>query len=364
MGGQSLRVAIAAAFGLAAACQVAPPGGADVDAERVWRALPLTAVYFFALSLELPLLYFFGVLRRVEARVKRWPSRPARWAGRGAALAAGYAVLIPFLMAIFAVHRVKLLPAAPDARLALEVEPVSFPSRDARPVQLFGWFLPRAGAKRTVLACHGVGANRADLVEILWLLNMAGFQVLAFDFRGHGESEGHTVTYGARERADVLGAWDYLLTRRDVDPEQVVALGVSMGAAALLQALPDLPGVRAAVIDSSFTDLRSMARHQYRLLPAPLAEAFGRATAWCGWVLAGVDADDVSPLRAIERVKVPLLFIHGEEDRIIPSAMSRQLHEAYGGTKKLWIHPAAGHGGTAGAGPERYKREAREWLSR
>ncbi|MBI4601497.1 MAG: alpha/beta fold hydrolase [Planctomycetes bacterium] len=321
------------------------------------------AVYFFGLSLEVVLLYSLGAAEAAARRLVRGLRPGPRALGAAAVKLAAYAVLVPFLLATFSVHRVKLLPLPPHPDLMLPCEDVSFPSREERPVRLRGWFIPRPGATRTVIACHGVGANRADLEDILWLLHTAGFNVLCFDFRGHGESDGHTVTYGWLERRDVLGAWDYLLTRRDVDPERVYALGVSMGAAALLQALPELPGVRAAVIDSCFTDLPAMARHQYRWLPGPAAAALARATELFGRVLTGVPAAEVSPLEALARVSIPLLFLHGAEDRIIPPAMSEALHTACRGPKRLRIQPGAGHGGAAAASPHRWQREVREWLA-
>jgi len=95
-----------------------------------------------------------------------------------------------------------------------------------RLLNLAGWFFPLNNNRGTVLACHGVGANRADILEFIVILQDAGFQVLCFDFRGHGESDGHTVSYGFRERQDVLGAWDHLMTRPDVDPNRIYGFGL------------------------------------------------------------------------------------------------------------------------------------------
>lgn len=323
----------------------------------------LVAVYFFAVSLEILLCYAFQAAAGLAGRVR------ARVSGRrGAVLAAGsklalYAVLIPFLLAAFSVHRVKILPNAPEAGLSLPWESVSFPARQESPPTIRGWFFPHLNAAGTVLACHGVGANRADLVDIIWILHTEGFQVLAFDFRGHGESDGHTVTYGWFERADVLGAWDYLLTRNDVDPERIFGFGVSMGASTLLLSLPDLPHLRAAIADSAFSDLETMARHQYRHLPAPLDRGFAAATAFFGWLETGIRVADVSPLRALERVTIPIHFFHGAEDAMIQPECTQRLFDAYRGPKKLRMQQGAGHGGTAAADPSRYGREVREFFA-
>jgi alpha-beta hydrolase superfamily lysophospholipase len=320
------------------------------------------AIYFFAVSLEILLCYAFQAARSVSTCITN------RRKGRGGAVLAAaskvalYAALIPFLLATFSVHRVKVLPGELDSRLGLPWESVSFPAREERPPTIRGWFFPHPNAAGTILACHGVGANRADLIDIISLLHTAGFQILAFDFRGHGESDGHTVTYGWLERNDVLGAWDYLISRKDVDPGRIFGLGVSMGAATLLLALPDLPLLRAAVADSAFSDLETMALHQYRWFPAPIDRCFAAATGVFGWLETGIRVEDVSPLLAIQHVSIPIQFFHGSEDSIVPPDCSQRLFDAYRGPKRLRIQPGAVHGGTAAVDATRYRREVRAFF--
>jgi len=333
-----------------------------------------TGIYFFAVSLEILLLYVFGAFEALHVRMTRRVSGSAsRAALRVANRVVLYAILVPFLFSVFLVHRVKVRPPALDPRADGPFEEVRFLSRGPRPVVLRGWFFPNPDAAGTVIACHGVGTNRGDLMLHVDLLRAAGFQVLAFDFRGHGESGGHTVTYGFREREDVLGAWDYVLSRPDVDPDRIFGVGFSMGGASLIEALPDLPALRAAVIDSSFSDLREMARHQFRFFPRPVAEILGAMTEFFGWLQAGSWAGEVRPVetlrgtlssrvRTVARIRTPILFYHGGADSMIPPSSTEALFAAHAGPKLLRIEPGAGHGQVAIADIVRYREEVKEFF--
>ena len=329
--------------------------------EVAWREL-LLAVWFFALSLEALLLYAFAALAALTRRLVHGRGRAAGVAVRSGVSLAFYALLVPFLMAVFAVHRVKVPPVFPSDVFAMPHEDVRFAARGAPHVTLAGWFFPLRENHGTVLACHGVGANRADILELVQVVRKAGFQVLCFDFRGHGASDGHTITYGWEERNDVLGAWDYLLARKDVDPERIFGLGVSMGGASLLMALRDLPRMRAVIADSAFSSLTRMIRHQYRFVPGPPGELLARLTAFFGWVETGAPIAAVDPAAALRGVKTPIFFIHGLDDSIVPPECSRILHDGYGGPKQLRLEPGAGHGRTAIADPLRYRRELKEFF--
>jgi alpha-beta hydrolase superfamily lysophospholipase len=322
----------------------------------------LISIYFFVFSLGLLLLYAFRGAELLAERFSRGRRRAVRIGMTLATRAPLYLLLVPFLMATFSLHRVKILPLPPARELHLAPQEVGFPSRGQKPVTLRGSFFSVENPQGAILACHGVGANRADILAFVSLFHDLGFQVLTFDFRGHGESDGHTVTYGAEERNDVLGGWDYLLSRSDVDPQRIFGFGVSMGAASLLLALPDLPGMRAAVVDSSFDDLETMLRYQYRHLPDRAAAALAGLTEFFGWLETGLRPRQVSPLKAIERVRIPLLFYHGSEDPVIPVQATENLHRAYQGPKRLRIARGAGHGGTFSADPVLYRIEVRAFL--
>jgi pimeloyl-ACP methyl ester carboxylesterase len=128
----------------------------------------------------------------------------------------------------------------------LKAEKVNFLSRDG--LQLFGWFLQ--GEKQpVVILLHGLGATSLSMSYQARLLQKAGYNVLMFDFRAHGDSQGDTIT-GTMEVNDIYGALDYLASRPDVDANRVGILGVSYGAAIGLYAASQIPAIKAVILES------------------------------------------------------------------------------------------------------------------
>lgn len=318
-----------------------------------WREFFLVS-YFFGLSFELSLLYVYQFLEFVQNRLCQ-KVKPKRAVLVNVVLrAAFYTVLVPYIFVIFAVHRPKLMPT-PIAGVPVEnIEQVEFQSRDEQ-TTLRGVFLKRDSPLGTVIVCHGVGANHSDIEVIHQVLFEAGFQVFTFDFRGHGLSDGHTITYGLNERMDVLGAYDACLARNDVDSDRLFALGVSMGGASLTLALPDMPEVKAAVLDSAFADLNSMVEHQFRFLPKPLRTVVTQVARVISWIETGADINQLAPAKALPEIAIPILIIHGDADHIVPVEHASKLNAA-ARNATVHIEPDAPHIGTVMLNSTKYER--------
>lgn len=233
---------------------------------------------------------------------------------------------------------------------------VRFAARDGL-ASISAWYLPAAAAGpsgRAVVFVHGKDACRGEELKgptfaLAQRFNEAGIAVLMIDLRGHGHSSRARLTYGQRERFDVLGAVDWL---RAQGHAHIGVLGASMGAASTLLAAADEPAIEALVADSAFADFGQMIERQYRKLtrlPAwvlPGALAIGRA-------LTGVQLRQVRPVDAARRLAGrPCLLIHSAGDRFIPSADSRRLASAAGAD--LWITNSLGHVGSYRAEPAAY----------
>ena len=115
----------------------------------------------------------------------------------------------------------------------------------------------RAGRKAaTVVLLHGVKKNRTDVLRAALVLRRAGFNVLVFDGRAHGDSEGRYVTYGFYERRDVESAIEWLIKEKRIDGTRVGLAGESMGAAIALQVAAHNASISAVWADSPFASLR------------------------------------------------------------------------------------------------------------
>jgi alpha-beta hydrolase superfamily lysophospholipase len=222
--------------------------------------------------------------------------------------------------------------------------------RSARGDRLAGWYGEGRGgqAAGTIIVCHGWAADTRDLRRIAEALRRRGFDVLAFDLHGWGESSGGAVTFGAREEADILGAVRFVKTVRPAEPERPIGLlGFSMGAAAAILAAAESRDVTAVVADGSYARLDVQVARFFRRFAGPLwalAEAPGR---WLGERLIGIPIDTIAPVEAIGRIAPrPVLIIHGTRDRVIDVQDARRLYRAAGAPKSLWLVEGAGHGQT------------------
>lgn len=184
-----------------------------------------------------------------------------------------------------------------------------------------------------------------------------GHNILLVDQRAHGASGGSAITFGVKERFDVLDWIDYAIARFG-SSVSIGLYGVSMGAATVLMAAGlDLPeNVRGVVADCPYSSpeaiIRKVAREDMHLPPA-LAMPLIRMSAR---LFGGFSLRAASATEAVRRAKVPILIIHGEDDRFVPCGMSREICAANPDLVQLETFPGAGHGLSYIVDPERYKR--------
>lgn len=237
-----------------------------------------------------------------------------------------------------------LPPITPDKVDIKGWEDVSFPSNG---LTLKGWFIPpqpEANGK-TLLYIHGLGGNRSNLLfQASHLHKKHGYGALLFDLRNCGYSEGHLTTFGYRESDDICAAFNYLLTRQEVNPGQIGAIGHSLGGSALMRAASQNPQIRVIVIQSTFTSVKESIEEnirRLRWLPAyPLiqlvAHYIKRET--------GIDIDDIAPIDELNNVAPrPIMFVHGTVDDAISYANSERFYAAATEPKKLYLIQDAGH---------------------
>src|SRR5439155_25632311 len=153
-----------------------------------------------------------------------------------------FCIGMPYVLATVMTYRPKVAPSEnPQSMLHWQYEPVTFRATDG--TRLSGWWIPAAGGEsaRTVVFCHGLSATKATQLSLTRQLVPGGYNVLAFDFRAHGESGGQLTTFGDLERRDVLGAVRWLRADHPDACRRLVGLGTSTGGAALIAAAAE-PG--------------------------------------------------------------------------------------------------------------------------
>lgn len=279
-----------------------------------------------------------------------------RWMLRAAAVAA-VGLLAPVIGGLHPLHTV---PKRGPAAFGLASEEVRFVTADG--IELAGWYIPHPHPRGNVIFCHGHGRNRGHVAGVLATLHGLGLNVLAFDFRGHGESGGHTSTFGDREVADLLAAETFLRGRCSGQP--LILVGVSLGAAVSLQALPQLPDVKGVWSEGAFAKLDSVVEHQFALLPRVLRKPLVRLYFVLGWLDCGLWGPTVSPLDRAKEMRVPVFFCHARNDDLVPFSEGATLYRSYAGPKEHWWVDGASHYDVRQRNHEEYPRRLREFLER
>ena len=190
-------------------------------------------------------------------------------------------------------------------------------------------FVPNVNpaSHKWAILVHGYGCNQRFMYIMATYYLARGYQVLTPDMRASGKSEGKYLTMGVFEGRDVA-QWARTIAKEDPQA-RIVLHGVSMGAADVMLSLNDnLPDqVKAIVEDSGYSSLKELLA--IRLVdtgryPKPVllgASLFMRE-------YAGVFLEDVDPLQAVSQSHLPILFIHGTADQLIPLSMMKDLYNA------------------------------------
>ena len=177
------------------------------------------------------------------------------------------------------------------------------------------------------------------------LARESGQNTLVVDQRAHGRSGGRTITFGIRERMDCL-CWAEYASQRFGSNTPIFLYGVSMGAATVLMASElELPcNVIGIIADCPYSSpeaiIRKVCREDMHLPPA-LVMPFVRLGAR---LFGHFDLKEASAIQAVRNTDIPILLLHGEDDRFVPCDMSREIFDACAGEKTRITFPGAGHG--------------------
>ena len=253
-----------------------------------------------------------------------------------------FCVFLPCFYSFGNVYRPKRPVLGTPQDDGLRYDPVSVSTSDGEFIR--GWFLFGTKGSPLIVVCHGVGTNREDLRGVSRFLCRAGYNVLAFDFRAHGESTGSKTTFGFREALDVQAAVQYAAAHYEQHFEGVGVYAISMGSAAAIIAARHLPQVRAFVLDSPFARLGDLVDQQFSHWPLLPRRLFASLARFYGSLFTGIESTEISPeAYASDLGMRPVLVFHGDRDMLIPIAQGRQLFERIPGPKEFVETRGAAH---------------------
>lgn len=199
------------------------------------------------------------------------------------------------------------------------------PPQDVDPRLLPNW------AQDAVILCHGVGSAKEDLLALAGFLADNGLNVLVFDFRAHGQSDGSFFSYGDRERLDVLAAAQWVKANHPDQSRRLSGIGINTGAAALIAAAVDPKqgqSLDALVLYEPFASFPSLVTTLTRqMLPGPVAWLVDGLGLRIASLHTGADLANFSPARLAPGVwPRPILLVHGRGTTFVPTTEEMDLY--------------------------------------
>ena len=244
---------------------------------------------------------------------------------------------------------------------AIQFEEVWITSKDG--LRLYGRYYHLADGAPLQILFHGYrSCALRDCSGGYLLAHKLGFNVLIVDQRAHGKSGGHTITFGIKERFDCLCWVEYACSRFGTEAP-IVLSGLSMGAATVLMATElDLPdNVVCVIADSPYSAPSDIIRkvcldRRYPVKPAYLFLALGAL------VFGKFNMEQCSAAEAVKYSRLPILLLHGEDDRLVPYQMSRYIQSVSASYTILETFPNSGHGLCYVIDPSRYEKVVSAFL--
>ena len=224
-------------------------------------------------------------------------------------------------------------------------------------------YIPDNPGSRWAILVHGYGRDQRYTGDYAEVYLEHGYQVLTPDLCASGKSEGQYITMGVKE-GEEIAVWANKIKAQYPDA-QIVLHGVSMGAATVLMAAArdDITGFAAVIEDCGYTRSYEMFSNQlgviFDLPEYPIMPCVDVVSG----LKTGVKVSDAAPIRVIDRIKAPVLFIHGADDKLIPPSMMDRLYDSCRSKKKKIIIEGAGHGDSMTTDSETYWKNIFDFLS-
>tara|TARA_Y100000310_G_scaffold68970_2_gene64307 strand:- start:14931 stop:15785 length:855 start_codon:yes stop_codon:yes gene_type:complete len=245
-------------------------------------------------------------------------------------------------------------PTTPET-LGLSYKPVSFTTTDN--ILIKGWLIHSPKAKGTIIIGHGYPFDKGNILQVVTFLYPA-YNLLLYDHRYFGESEGKITTVGIRETKDVQAAVQFV--QEQYGKKHAISLyGFSLSAAAMLMSETQ---VKAIIADSPYANLDYMINHIYFYF-GPFKYPFVKLTEFYTKLFLGTNINKQSPVVAVQNTTIPILLIHGEQDTQIPVENAYALKKSNPAIE-LWIVPKADHGQAYALHKKQYEQRITDFLKK
>ncbi len=268
-------------------------------------------------------------------------------------------ILLSLLNFFLSIHPLKYKSRAVPSDFNLSYEYVEFLTKDN--LKIKGWFIPSNYSKAAIIVAHGYPFDKGNVLILAPFLQKH-YNLLFFDFRYFGESEGKYTTAGYKEVNDFLAAVEYLKTRDNIDDRKIGAIGFSLGASTILMSKSS--DIKAIVADSAYANIDNVLKSMYFIFPGFLKLPFVYLTKIYARIFLRINPDEDSPGRSIKELKAPALLIHSKLDSQIPAENSDILYHARTENTELWLLENIEHGFSYSSYKEEYEKRVLNFFDR
>jgi uncharacterized protein len=214
---------------------------------------------------------------------------------------------------------------------------------------IHGWWIESASTStsgKVLLYLHGNSGNISVNLNHANRFHQLGFSVLLVDYRGYGLSS-KRFPNEARVYEDAEAALMYLTIARQIPPQNIFLFGHSLGGAIAIETAKRHPEIAGLMIQNTFTSMLAAVKSRkiYNIFPL-------------SWILN----QKFNSLEKVKAIALPILFINGTDDDVIPHDMSHQLYQAAPGFKSLYTVPNAGHNNVATVAGDSYLQQVRSFI--
>ncbi len=248
----------------------------------------------------------------------------------------------------------------PDS-LSITRKDIQFKTSDSLTIK--GWYFTapqnQVNSDKAVILCHGWTANRYETLPRVKFLVEAGYNVLTYDARACGESEGDLISLGYYEANDLVAAIDYL---KSTGINKIAADGISQGGATIVFASAKSKDLKCVIIESCFDELRNAVNNRFSsmlFIPGAIGSALMLPLAKNK---LGIGVDEIAPINKIKNIHIPVFIISGEVDTRTTPDETKKLFDAANQPKRIWLVPNAGHVDLYRVNQVEYEKRVLEFL--
>ena len=225
-------------------------------------------------------------------------------------------------------------------KLPFDLEEIQIPLGDGR--NLYGWWIAADKKAPTIIFSHGWGRSARRMLPYLKKFCCQGFNLLAFDARGHGNSDPDKYANLVKFAEDIMASINFVENNQKSQNPDFYLVGLSIGGAGSIYAAAHDKRVKKVVTVGAFAHPASVMKKQFKDHHIPYYPMIWLMFRYLR-IFQKLDLNKIAPEKHIAAAEASFLLIHGAEDATVPVEEGKRLAKAAGNRAELWIIPHRGH---------------------